>query len=80
MTDTISPSDRALIDAHIEQHGVTKCPTGAMATAIEYVWRDGPGVRGGSGLIAKEPVDWWSGRAASYKNMARAKRLRKAEA
>jgi transposase len=38
-------TDAELIQDYIARNGVTRCPTGAMATAVQYVWHDGDGKR-----------------------------------
>lgn len=71
----ITPQERALIDAHIAKHGVTVCPTGAMATAQEYVTDAYGALRNKNGsAVLRE------GNGAFFRNKARAARLRKAEA
>jgi hypothetical protein len=36
----MTPQERALIDEAIAAGRVTKCPTGAMATAVQYRWEN----------------------------------------
>lgn len=78
---TITPQERAMIDAHIAKRGVTVCPTGAMATATEYEFR----YIGTNGQLRdKNRADGRDalreGNGAFFRNKARAARLRKAEA
>ncbi|WP_375553369.1 hypothetical protein [Roseovarius mucosus] len=77
----ITPEERALIEAHIARHGITVCPPGRMATAVEYEFR----YIGNNGDLrpkaGQKPGDALrNGNGAFFRNRARAARLRKAEA
>lgn len=75
--DSVTEEERALIDRHIAERGVTRCPTGAMATGIELVWRTGGD--GGALVRVDGRSSWDQGQGAFFRNRARAARLRAAE-
>ena len=43
----LSDDERRLIDEAVTAGRVTRCPTGAMATAVEWVWEPGKDREGG---------------------------------
>jgi hypothetical protein len=47
----LSAEMRRLIDEAVTAGRVTRCPTGAMATAVEWVWEPGKGDREGGKLV-----------------------------
>lgn len=49
MPATITPEERAMIDAKVAAGKVTRCPTGKSAFADEYVWEEG------KGLVTRNP-------------------------
>lgn len=77
--DGISPEERALIERHLDEHGVTRCATGAMATIPQYVWRASTKQGAGQLVRADGKTGWDQGHGAHLTNRARAARLRRAE-
>lgn len=77
--DRISAEERALIERHLDERGVTRCATGAMATIPDYVWR--PSGKKGAGQLVRADgqTGWDQGHGAHLSNRARAARLRRAE-
>jgi DNA-binding CsgD family transcriptional regulator len=57
----LSADDRRLIDEAVTAGRVTRCPTGAMATAVEWVWQPNP-VEGGRLVQVGGPDLHWKAR------------------